>query len=254
LSGKQASGSYAASGANSDITSMSGVKTISSAETYTASITISGVITTYALQTSTGINVVAGGLYYNGTQGTTLSPSASQVIAGQTCVGGICTGGTLITPSVSGGNVSNSGTPVVRSLAQWQSATAISSSPIIVDSATSLTVVGATVTASGVNFGAWSVGVAYSTGTIYQATTDGFVVANCVIDADTYRTYLNGNTDSTSGATTVRMYASCSSYHAGNVYVPANSFTMPVRKGDYWQVVYNATYGTSTNQVFWLPK
>ena len=112
------------------------INTMTSQVTHTASVTISGVTATYALQTSTGINVVAGGLYYNGTRGTTLSPSASQTICNQTCTGGICTGGAVCSAS-SGASFtgwvkdyfSGNGSTKVFSLSQ----TAISAAAIDVD-------------------------------------------------------------------------------------------------------------------------
>ena len=54
---------------------------------------------TYSLVLSSGVNVVSGGLFYNGTQGTTASPSASQTLCGGTVSGGIWTGATACAAS-----------------------------------------------------------------------------------------------------------------------------------------------------------
>jgi len=77
-----------------------------------------------------------------------------------------------------------------------------------------------------------------STGTSYQATTDGFVVMGISVGSS-----LTAYTDSSSTPTTVMFTISC----------PVNtnlSGTLPVKKGDYWKIV--AAAG-SADYLMWIP-
>jgi hypothetical protein len=82
--------------------------------------------------------------------------------------------------------------------------------------------------------GAWA---SKSTGTIYQAATDGFVVGT-----SSGSNSLQMITDSSSTPTTVRQYAGNDA--AGSA---RGTIMCPVKKNDYWEVV-----GTS-DALFWIP-
>ena len=88
--------------------------------------------------------------------------------------------------------------------------------------------------ADGGGFGAW---VSKSNNTVYQAATDGFVMAYGYGDSTIY-----GYTDSSSSPTTLRIKdGQVSAAGWGNYGI-----TMPVRKNDYWKV-------TGASTVNWLP-
>jgi len=91
-----------------------------------------------------------------------------------------------------------------------------------------------------VGFGAWN--NSYSSGSIYQAATDGFVVAYA--STDTQDSDIVGYTDSSSNPSTVRI----EQYGGGGGSV--SGFTMPVRKGDYWKVTYSQGGAPNIN---WMP-
>jgi len=92
-------------------------------------------------------------------------------------------------------------------------------------------------------FGDWATKVV---GTTYLAETDGFVVVIVThginVSIDCY-----GYTDSNSTPTTERGYAS--DFYSDNA--GARSFTMPVKRGDYWKTSQNETGGTVV--VYWIP-
>lgn len=91
-------------------------------------------------------------------------------------------------------------------------------------------------------YGAWT---SKSASVTYQALTDGIVVG--YITGDTAGTStIYGYTDSASAPTTVRVKAN---YLASAL--EASSFTMPVKKGDYYKVTCS-TNGTFV--MFWLPQ
>jgi len=80
-----------------------------------------------------------------------------------------------------------------------------------------------------------------SSGTVYQATTDGFVCAYVHTTDDTPIIY--GYTDSSNPPTTLRVANKDISDDAFSTYA---GFCMPVRKGDYWKVV-------NAGKVYWIP-
>lgn len=82
-------------------------------------------------------------------------------------------------------------------------------------------------------FGAW---VSQSNNTVYQASTDGFVIAYNSAGA----TEVIGLTDGNNPPTTKRIGITS----PGGGY--PSGITMPVRKGDYWKV-------TGADVVYWLP-
>lgn len=76
--------------------------------------------------------------------------------------------------------------------------------------------------------------------TVYQAATDGFVVA-LSFTADNVN--LRGYTDSSNPPTTLRIQQTGTSWDTAG-------FTMPVRKGDYWEIkLFEIQYYT----VYWIP-
>ncbi|MCD4695330.1 MAG: hypothetical protein K8S16_03730 [Bacteroidales bacterium] len=100
-------------------------------------------------------------------------------------------------------------------------------------------------------FGAWA---SYAEGEIHHAETDGFVVAGLEVLSPTGITHIvaTGFTDSNPSPTTKRGYA-CIRYTDYGVNV-MSSFTMPVRKGDYWKVeaiVHDSHFFHSF--IYWVP-
>jgi hypothetical protein len=87
--------------------------------------------------------------------------------------------------------------------------------------------------------GAWQ---SCSQGSVYQAATDGFVVAYDYWEGQ--GGYVNGITDSSSNPTTMRIQNGGPSTNAAGI-------NMPVRKGDYWKVT--ITSGGWYPHVFWIP-
>ncbi len=93
-------------------------------------------------------------------------------------------------------------------------------------------------------FGNWQ---AATTGTIYQAATDGFVTS--FITATTgSRGILTAFSDANPAPAITRAIAS-----VDYTYSPRNSLMIPVRKGDYWVVYVNNVIGFSTTGTYWVP-
>ena len=91
------------------------------------------------------------------------------------------------------------------------------------------------------SLGSWA---SKSIDTIYQADTDGFVIAHGEdIDGDGY---LWGYTDSNTPPTTIRIKARAADAFAKDVL----NVVFPVRKNDYWKVVKE---DTKNNEVYWIP-
>jgi hypothetical protein len=99
-------------------------------------------------------------------------------------------------------------------------------------------------------FGAWD--ATKVAGTIYQAATDGLVVAIMSTTSNGSAAVLAGYTDSANPPTTERQAVWCDRQD-GTVVILQASFTMPVRKGDYWEVVLSIDAGTVGSTLFWLP-
>lgn len=90
-------------------------------------------------------------------------------------------------------------------------------------------------------FGTWSSGL--GNGTIYQAATDGIVVAWSFASAGQGGNYTDGYTDSSASPTTkVQEDRHTSTYGSSNA-------CFPVKKNDYWKVV----IGGGTVNIFWMP-
>lgn len=88
-----------------------------------------------------------------------------------------------------------------------------------------------------------------SFGTVYQAASDGFVVANINITVTNQSGVIIGYTDSSNPPTTQRCGAEATSISSS--IVDNAGFTMPVKKGDYWEVTQNGVGPTYT--LFWVP-
>jgi len=83
---------------------------------------------------------------------------------------------------------------------------------------------------------------------VYQAATDGFVIATAGESVAGWNVVsIKGYTDGADPPTTMRVYDSSTVYEAG---VTA-SITMPVREGDYWMV--ELYRGTTDQLIFWVP-
>ncbi len=103
-------------------------------------------------------------------------------------------------------------------------------------------------------FGPWVTGSI--SGQDYQAATDGFVVAGLIITSGetiAANATLTGYTSSASHPVTIRGLA-CVRREPNITFNLQESFTMPVRKGDYWRVEFGSqgtgTYGYSID---WIP-
>ena len=97
-----------------------------------------------------------------------------------------------------------------------------------------------------VGFGAWA---SKNTGTNYEATTDGIVLAYTGLNslAGSIPCYIYGYSDSTATPTTLRQ-----KQHDDSPFGEKTTCIMfPVRKGDYWRVEISSTYNGVT--IFWLP-
>lgn len=90
--------------------------------------------------------------------------------------------------------------------------------------------------------GAWTDVSVATAAAIVQAATDGFVV---VYYAGTDLTEIKGYTDSASTPTTLRCNVTTASIGDPRLV----TFTMPVRKGDYWKV----TVSAGTPVIRWIP-
>ena len=85
----------------------------------------------------------------------------------------------------------------------------------------------------------------------YLAETNGFVIARI----DTHGTITQGTIcglSDTSNNPTIKRASASVEYSTNKVYIPHSSFTMPVRKGDYWKV--ELCQGDKEGiHVYWLP-
>ncbi len=90
-------------------------------------------------------------------------------------------------------------------------------------------------------------------GTVYQADTDGLVVAKVYVSPGD-RCSIRGSTDSANPPTTEVVTAAIQDVTSASI-VSDNSFTMPVKNGDYWRVtVLNGAGDCSdTVNVRWIP-
>ncbi len=100
-------------------------------------------------------------------------------------------------------------------------------------------------------FGAWE---NKAVNTVYQASTDGFVVVNLIMPSGSGRSCAaQGFTDSKSSPATLRISASVVDNGGyGYSWPQYGGFNMPVRKGNYWKVT---TRGNVCSGAFvnWMP-
>jgi hypothetical protein len=97
--------------------------------------------------------------------------------------------------------------------------------------------------------GAW---VAKAVDTIYQAATDGFVIAMIDCPTSSDRGRLDGYTDSAATPTTKRCACEASLQGLYNM-IQVASIMMPVKKNDYWKMTKTTDAGTPTYTVYWIP-
>ena len=85
---------------------------------------------------------------------------------------------------------------------------------------------------------------------IYQATTDGFVIASVEGDSQILAyTHANQASVTNNNAAALRAIE----HHGQNNWYNWGSITMPVKKGDYWKIRRIYTGGTGTVTVQWMP-
>lgn len=85
-----------------------------------------------------------------------------------------------------------------------------------------------------------------------QAATDGFVQVHMTWNgSDSSTEYALGYTDVNSNPTTLRGSASTCRIGSSEGHNPYNSFTMPIKKGEYWKVT--LTGSPTLFSVYWIP-
>jgi hypothetical protein len=99
--------------------------------------------------------------------------------------------------------------------------------------------------------GPWETKVA---GTDYLAASDGFVIAGVIINTGSpdANAGLKGYTDNLTHPTTCRGLACVRKINPGTQNAQ-DSFTMPVRKGNYWRVDYEYIEGSVSYNIEWIP-
>jgi hypothetical protein len=122
---------------------------------------------------------------------------------------------------------------------------------LICDGVSAWFIVASFATSASPGFGTWD--ATRTVGVVYQAATDGFVLASINVNgANGTAGFIDGFTDSSSSPSTLRINAGAQRQD-GTVTVLVNGFTMPVRKSDFWEVTLSTTSGSPTVTVFWLP-
>ena len=94
-------------------------------------------------------------------------------------------------------------------------------------------------------FGAWQ---SRSNNTVYQAETDGFVIASVSSANGTPR--VEGYTDASNPPSILRVI---DGVWAGGGSTEAGDISLPVLKGDYWKVVITDSGYPQTNLIWWMP-
>jgi len=88
--------------------------------------------------------------------------------------------------------------------------------------------------------------------TVYQATTNGFVVAIAASqDVSDSRAGFNILSDGSSSPSTVRCGA-YAFYHNAFAPITRNTCVVPIKQGDYWQAVISIN-NNGTHTVYWIP-
>ncbi|MBI5873339.1 MAG: hypothetical protein HZB36_04260 [Candidatus Omnitrophica bacterium] len=98
-------------------------------------------------------------------------------------------------------------------------------------------------------FGVWQT---KNNNTVYQAATDGFVIVSLVANGWDNSSNSTGYTDAANPPTIIRGYASTNQTTDARFNNTRNGFCMPVRKGDYWKVVYSSSQGSATQIIYWI--
>ena len=91
-----------------------------------------------------------------------------------------------------------------------------------------------------------------TTGTVYQAATDGFVAGYIVADHDGERGYLSGWTSAYEGGYVLRMRVNVHLWGFTDAQNQHNSFLMPVKQGDYWYTSKTNTVGSCVALTYWV--
>lgn len=90
-------------------------------------------------------------------------------------------------------------------------------------------------------------------GVIYQAATDGLVVASLYTGGDGPRGYIIIYSDSSATPSTVRSNCAVHEHDSADTIVPYCGITVPVKKNDYWELVKTDTVATPVLTLYWIP-
>jgi hypothetical protein len=97
-----------------------------------------------------------------------------------------------------------------------------------------------------------------SAGSIYQAVTDGFLVAYLNASEPGGRGYVNlySNANLSQLTSSAPLASTSIHFHSSgsrNIWVPLNTATIPVQNGNYYTADFAATWGDCTPSLWWVP-
>lgn len=92
-----------------------------------------------------------------------------------------------------------------------------------------------------------------SNNTVYQAPSDGFVTVKLESTGPYNYCHSKIYADSSSSPSTIRGYVNTHEDTDWDRRSTYDTTTIPIRKGDYWKVVYTASEGSSTQTIYWMP-
>ncbi len=87
--------------------------------------------------------------------------------------------------------------------------------------------------------------------TVYQAASDGLVVGISQMTAGSQASSFKGLTDGSNPPTTIRGGLAIESSNDGTAGI--QSFAMPVKKNDFYEIVRTGTSGSPTETMWWVP-
>jgi len=93
-------------------------------------------------------------------------------------------------------------------------------------------------------------------GVAYQAESDGFAIGVIKAYHTAVADYIEGFTDSNPNPTTLRAGAAVTDWAYHDWPTKINSFTMPVKRGDYYKTTYTKYPSTTTEPLllyYWIP-
>lgn len=92
-------------------------------------------------------------------------------------------------------------------------------------------------------------------GSIYQAQTDGFLVAYLSANEDGDRAFVNLYSSSNQSPANSAPLASTSihTYSNEDIFVPLNTATIPVQSGNYYTAGFTPTSGSPAIALWWVP-